>query len=79
MAIAPGGIIFLIEASVEIATHFSYSGFALPSKIPGISRNCRRTSSTMAMAALPTAVIAKDENINGIIAPTNNPAKTSAR
>ena len=30
------------------------------------------------MAALPTAEIHKAEKINGIIPPTNNPAKTSA-
>ena len=38
-AIAPGIIISLIEALVEIATHLSYSGFALYSIIPGISLN----------------------------------------
>ena len=77
-AIAPGNIISRMDAFVEIATHFSYSGFALYSMIPGISRNCLRTSFTMSIAALPTAEIQSAENINGIIPPTNNPASTSA-
>ncbi|CAI8309888.1 MAG: Uncharacterised protein [Flavobacteriia bacterium] len=38
-AIAPGAIISRMEAAVEISTHFSYSGRALPSMIPGISLN----------------------------------------
>ena len=78
MAIAPGNIIFLIEASVDMATHLSYSGFPVPSIIPGIVRNCLRTSSTIAMAACPTARIANEEKIKGIIPPTNKEAKTSA-
>ena len=78
IAIAPGNIIFLSDASVEIATHLSYSGLPVPSIIPGIVRNWRRTSSTIAIAASPTALIASEENINGIIPPTNKPANTSA-
>ena len=42
-------------------------------------RNCLRTSSTIAIAASPTARIAREENIKGIIPPTNRPANTSAR
>ena len=38
-AIAPGNIIFFKEASVEIATHLSYSGLPVPSMIPGMVRN----------------------------------------
>lgn len=84
IAIAPGSIIFLIEASVEMATHFSYSGCAFPSKIPGISRNYLRTSSTIAIAACPTAVIANEENIKGIIPlqiiqPKHRPCKYQSR
>ena len=75
---APGSIIFFKDASVEIATHLSYSGLPVPSMIPGMVRNCLRTSSTIAIAASPTALIANEENINGIIPPTNNPESTSA-
>ena len=39
MVIAPGNIIFFREASVEIATHLSYSGLPVPSMIPGIVLN----------------------------------------
>ena len=35
----PGNIISFREACVEIATHLSYSGFPVPSIIPGISLN----------------------------------------
>ncbi len=78
MAIAPGNIIFLIEACVEIATHLSYSGFPVPSMIPGIVLNWRLTSSTIAIAACPTARMANEEKIKGIIAPTNKHASTFA-
>ena len=33
---------------------------------------------TIAIAALPTAAIARDEKMNGIMPPTNSPASTSA-
>jgi hypothetical protein len=78
MVIAPGSIIFLIDALVEMATHLSYSGLPVPSMIPGIVRNWRRTSSTIAMAASPTARMANEENIKGIIPPTKSDASTSA-
>lgn len=77
-AMAPGSIISLKDALVEMATHFSYSGFALYSIIPGISLNCRLTSTTIAIAARPTAAIASEEKMKGIIPPTNSPASTSA-
>ena len=35
----PGNIISFNEACVDIATHLSYSGFPVPSIIPGISLN----------------------------------------
>ena len=76
IASAPGNIMLLMAASVEMATHFSTSGFAVPSSKPGISRNCRRTSSIIAIAASPTAFIAMDEKRNGNIAPTKRPAIT---
>ncbi|CAI8290816.1 MAG: Uncharacterised protein [Flavobacteriaceae bacterium] len=74
----PGNIISFNDAFVEIATHLSYSGFPVPSIIPGISLNCLTTSFTISMAALPTAFIAKAENTTGTIPPTNNIAKTGA-
>src|SRR5690606_17820616 len=74
MAMAPGRSISLKEAFVDISTHLSYSGFALYSMIPGISLNCLLTSCTMSIAALPTAAIANDENMKGIMAPTNKAA-----
>ena len=77
-AMAPGSSISRIEALVEMATHFSYSGLALYSMMPGMSRNCRRTSCTMSMAALPTAAMASEEKINGIMAPINNALSTGA-
>ena len=45
--------------------------------IPGNSLNCLLTSSTISIAALPTAVIVKAENKNVNIPPMNNPAITS--
>ena len=53
-----GTIISLIAAEVSISTARPYSGLAVPSMIPLISRNCRRTSSTTAPALRPTASIA---------------------
>ena len=76
IASAPGSIMRLMAASVEMATHFSTSGCAVPSSRPGISRNWRRTSSIIAIAASPTAFIAIDEKRNGSIAPTKRPAIT---
>jgi len=42
-----------------MARHLSYSGIPVPSIIPGISLNWRRTYSTISIAALPTAFMAK--------------------
>jgi hypothetical protein len=42
---------------VEMSTQRALSGLAVPSMRPGISRNWRRTSSTMPPAARPTAVM----------------------
>ncbi len=53
-----GIIISRIAALVSMSTARPYSGLAVPSMMPGISRNCRRTSSTTAPAARPTASIA---------------------
>ena len=51
-------IISLIAALVSMSTATPYSGLAVPSMMPGISLNCRRTSTTTAPAARPTASIA---------------------
>ena len=74
MARMPGSIISLSAELVEMATHLSYSGSASYSMMPLISRNWRRTSSTMACAARETAPIVKAANMNGIMAPMNTPA-----
>ena len=47
----------VIADLVKISTQVPYSGFPLPSIMPGISLNCLLTSSTTDPAALPTAVI----------------------
>ncbi len=44
-----------------------------PSMIPGISRNWRRTSSTILMAARPTACMASAQKRNGSIPPRKSP------
>ena len=75
---SPGNIISFKDACVEIATHLSYSGFPVPSIIPGILLNCLLTSYTISIAALPTAFIANAEKTTGTIPPTNNMAKTGA-
>ncbi|MNV41046.1 hypothetical protein D3C71_1326710 [compost metagenome] len=57
-----GITISLMAAVVSMSTALPYSGLAVPSMIPGISRNCRRTSTTTAPAARPTASIAMAPN-----------------
>ena len=57
-----GIIISLIAAPVSMSTALPYSGLAVPSMMPLISRNWRRTSSTTAPAARPTASIAMAPN-----------------
>ena len=42
----------------------------------GMALNCRRTSSIMAMAAWPTAFMARAENRKGSMPPTKSPAMT---
>ena len=71
-----GIIISLIAAVVSRSTALPYSGLPLPSIMPLISRNWRRTSSTTAPAARPTASIAMAANRNGIKPPINNPIMT---
>jgi len=57
-----GTIISLIADEVSISTALSYSGLPLPSMMPLISANWRRTSTTTAPAARPTASIAMAPN-----------------
>ena len=71
-----GMIISLIAAFVRRSTALSYSGFTVPSIIPGISLNCLLTSVTTELAALPTASIAIEPNINGTRPPRNKPIMT---
>ena len=78
IVIAPGNIISLRAAFVEISTHFPYSGVPVPSIIPGISLNCRLTSITMSIAAFPTDFIANAEKTTGIMPPMKRAASTSA-
>ena len=77
MARQPGSIISRRAEEVEMATHLSYSGSALYSMMPLISRNWRRTSSTMAWAARDTAPMVSAANMNGIMAPMKMPATIS--
>ena len=67
MASAPGRSISRSAAAVEMSTHLAYSGStpSLPSRRPGISRNWRRTSSIISLAARPTALIVSEANRNG--------------
>ncbi len=53
-----GTIISLIAALVSMSTATPYSGLAVPSMMPLMSRNWRRTSITTEPAARPTASIA---------------------
>jgi hypothetical protein len=49
---------------------------SVPSMMPGFSRNCRRTSSTMPLAARPTAFIVMAQKTNTAMAPRNTPTST---
>ena len=71
-----GTIISFIAARVSRSTHLPYSGFPVPSMMPGISLNCRRTSTTTELAARPTAVIPMEPNKKGSIPPMNRPTTT---
>ena len=71
-----GIIISLMAAVVSKSTALPYSGLPLPSMMPLMSRNWRRTSSTTAPAARPTASIAMAANKNGIKPPMNKPIIT---
>ena len=62
IGISDGMIISRCAARVTMSTHWPYSGFSVPSMIPGCSRNWRRTSSTTAWPARPTASIESAAN-----------------
>ena len=71
-----GTIISLIAARVSMSTQGPYSGLAVPSMMPGICRNWRRTSSTTAPPARPTAIMPMAPNRKGSSPPTNSPITT---
>ncbi len=75
----PGTIISLSAAAVEMSTQRAYSARApsRPSRRPGISRNWRRTSSIIWLAARPTALIVSAANRNGNIPPMKRPTVVS--
>ena len=52
-----GKIISRSAALVTMSTQVPYSGFWVPVRMPGKALSWRRTSSTTAPAALPTASI----------------------
>ena len=62
IGISDGMIISRWAARVTMSTQRPYSGFSVPSMIPGCSRNWRRTSSTTAWPARPTASIESAAN-----------------
>ena len=78
MVIIEGASICFSAADVAISTHLPYSGFAVPSIRPFISRHCRRTSSTMSSVVTPTDFIAMAQNRGGIMAPSSRPTMTGA-
>ncbi len=76
-AMAPGTTMRLSAAVVAISTQRAVSGSAVPSKRPGISRNCRRISLIISNAASPTAVMVMDAIRKGIVPPMKMPISTS--
>ena len=77
IGISDGMIISRWAVRVTMSTHWPYSGFSVPSMIPGFSRNCRRTSSTTAWPARPTASIESAANSVTIMPPMIRPMRTS--
>mmetsp|Transcript_2049 Transcript_2049/g.3986 ORF Transcript_2049/g.3986 Transcript_2049/m.3986 type:complete len:292 (+) Transcript_2049:887-1762(+) len=79
MANTPGIIISMREALVEIATHSAKSGLRKGTASNSLnSRNCRRTSSIIRLAARPTANIVSALNTYGKHAPQTAAISTSA-
>src|SRR5699024_7644827 len=62
IANTPGVASSRSESRVQMSTTRPYSGRPVPSMIPGMLENCRRTSKTTAPAARPTAEMARPEN-----------------
>ena len=77
IGISDGMIISRCAERVTMSTHWPYSGFSVPSMIPGFSRNWRRTSSTTAPPARPTASIESAANSVTIMPPMIRPISTS--
>ena len=75
-AITPGMSMRFSAAEVAMSTHFAVSGVPVPSRRPGISRNWRRISGIISMAASPTAVMVMDAMRKGIRPPMNRPIST---
>src|SRR5664279_4456279 len=73
----PGVASSCSESRVTMSTTLPYSGLLVPSMIPGISRNWRRTSMTTAPAARATALTASPENRNTTAAPSSMPTSVS--
>jgi len=78
-AMTPGAIISFSAAVVAMDTQVFGSGLTpgRPSSRPGISRNWRRTSSTMKKAARPTEVMVRAAASMGTQPPTNTPTTTT--
>ena len=76
-AMTVGRTISFRLARVHRSTHLAYSGSALPSIRPAISRNWRRTSSTTLWAARPTEFMVSAAKMKGRHAPMNRPTSTT--
>mmetsp|Transcript_21521 Transcript_21521/g.53022 ORF Transcript_21521/g.53022 Transcript_21521/m.53022 type:complete len:238 (+) Transcript_21521:66-779(+) len=78
IAMSPGMIISMMADRVEIATHLVCSGRTpvRPSRRPGMSRNCLRTSTIIAWAARDTANMVRAPNKKGSMMPINTDATT---
>ena len=64
-------------ALVHRSTHRAKSASAVPWMMPGISLNCRRTSSTTLWAALPTLPMVMAAKMKARQAPTKMPTSTT--
>ena len=71
----PGVMSSRSESRVTMSTTLPYSGFSVPSMMPGCSRNWRRTSKMTAPAARETALMARPENRNTTAAPMIMPTR----
>ncbi|MNL40634.1 hypothetical protein D3C87_1629990 [compost metagenome] len=62
---------------VTMSTHLPYSGLPVPSMMPGMSRNWRRTSTMTDWAASPTAFMNMELAKKGRTPPMKRPMMTS--